>query len=165
MLIRFRCTRLLYSDQIIAALRLYDRMLTKPADEDSDDDEDVQNTRAAAQNTAAADAAEATSGVPARDQEDADRMAANLAKVRLNNNSIQSFGELDKLRDRQRTEIYRNNQARAAQGLPTPGIYSDLQGINFGQNLPQPMDPKHAVETRDNFDQGSLSEYSDYSSV
>lgn len=152
----------LHSDQIIAALRLYDRMLTKPADEDSDDDEGIQASRAAAQNPAAADAAAATSGAPARDPEEADRMAANLAKVRLNNTSIQSFGELDKLRDRQRTEIYRNNQARAAQGLPTPGIYSDLQGINFGQNLPQPMDPKHAVETRDNFDHGSLSEYSDY---
>lgn len=153
---------ILRSDQIIAALRLYDRMLTKPADEDSDDDEAVQTSRAAATNTTAADAAAATSGQPARDQEEADKMASSLAKVRLNNNSIQSFGELDKLRDRQRTEIYRNNQARAAQGLPTPGIYSDLQGINFSQNLPQPMDPKHAVETRDTYEQGSLSEYSDY---
>lgn len=138
-------------------------MLTKPADEDSDDDEAVQANRAAVQNSTAADAAEATSGKPAANQEEADRMAANLAKVKLNNASIQSFGELDKLRDRQRTEIWRNNQARAAQGLPTPGIYSDLQGLNFGQSLPQPMDPKHAVETRDTYEQGSLSEYSDYS--
>jgi hypothetical protein len=138
-------------------------MLTKPADEDSDDDEAIQASRAAAQNTKAADAAAATSGVPAKSQDEADQMAANLAKVKLNNASLQSFGELDKLRDRQRTEIYRNNQQRAAQGLPTPGIYSDLQGINFGTSLPQPMDPKHAVETRDNFEQGSLSEYSDYS--
>lgn len=141
-------------------------MLTKPADEDSDDDEAVQASRTAAQDQTAAHAAAATTGGPAVSAGEAEQLSNNLQRIKLQNTSMQSFGELDKLRDRQRTEIWRNNQARAAQGLPTPGIYSDLQGLNFSQastaNLPQPMDPKHAVETRDQYGQGSLSDYSDY---
>ena len=156
------------SDQIIAALRLYDRMLTKPADEDSDDDEPMQQAAQAAQNPAAAEAAVAhgaSISPPAgeRSLSPADSLSTNLSAMKVNNASMQSFGELDKLRDRQRTEIVRNNQSRLAQGLPTPGIYSDLAGIDWTKTtLPAPMKPQHASESRDRYGQGSLSDYSDY---
>lgn len=141
-------------------------MLTKPADEDSDDDEQIQQATAGAQNTAGATAAAAhgatspsagasreyTSPSPA--QSPADSLSGNLSGMSINNASMQSFGELDKLRDRQRVQIMRSNTSR---GLPTPGVYSDLQGLNF-----DPLQPQHAVETRDNYSQGNLSDYSDY---
>lgn len=165
------------NDQIIAALRLYDRMLTKPADEDSDDDAPMQRDVAAAQNPSAANAAEShgahvdrsvsdnlspppAAGAPSRSP---DSLASDLSSMRVNNASMQSFGELDKLRDRQRTEIFKNNQR---QGLPTPGIYGDLAGIDWTKtSLPAPMDPKHATESGgDRYGQGNLSDFSDYES-
>lgn len=134
-------------------------MLTKPADEDSDDERFEEAQAAKASQTPATPADSATS---------ADQLAKDLQKVSVNNASLQSFGELDKLRDRQRTEIYRHQQGRQAAGLPTPGIYGDLQGLNFGgspgSSLPPPMNPQHAVETRDAYGSGNLSDYSDYSS-
>jgi len=157
------------NDQIIAALRLYDRMLTKPADEDSDDEEPIMQR--AKEASAAEHAAAQAKAEPAAEPQVAakppaaspDSLATNLRDVSLNNASMQSFGELDKLRDRQRTEILKNNRQRQAAGLPTPGIYGDLAGLNFDP-LQAPMNPKHAVETRDQYGQGSLSDYSDYSS-
>lgn len=150
-------------------------MLTKPADEDSDDDEQMQQATAAAQNTSAADAAVAhgatvsppsgsyASPSPSPSPAPApagsrDSLSAGLSNMSINNNSLQSFGELDKLRDRQRVELLRSNTSR---GLPTPGIYGDLQGLNWDP-LQAPMAPQHAVETRDTYSQGNLSDYSDY---
>lgn len=147
-------------------------MLTKPADEDSDDDVPMQQATQAAQNPAAAQAAAAhgatvsppAAAAPERSISPTDSLSSNFSSMRMNNASMQSFGELDKLRDRQRTEIVRNNQSRLAQGLPTPGIYSDLAGLDWTKtSLPAPMDPRHASETRDGYGQGSLSDYSDYS--
>ena len=134
-------------------------MLTKPADEDSDDEPENIAAAAAAQDTTAVDAAAARgANVTATNT---DSLAAGLQKVAISNPSTQEFGELDKLRDRQRTEIYKNHRQRQAAGLPTPGIYGDLAGLNFDP-LQAPMDPKHAVETRDPYGQGNLSDYSDY---
>lgn len=144
-------------------------MLTKPADEDSDDDIPLQQTAKAAQDPSAAQAAAAhgaSVSPPAveRSVSPSESLSSNFSALRMNNASMQSFGELDKLRDRQRTEIVRNNQSRLAQGLPTPGVYSDLAGIDWTKtSLPAPMDPKHASETRDSYGQGNLSDYSDYS--
>lgn len=150
------------NDQIIAALRLYDRMLTKPADDDSDDEPVMKKAKELSAQEAAASSAKSPDS-----SSNADSLSGNLEKVKLNNPSVQTFGELDKLRDRQRTEILRENRNRHAAGLPTPGIYGDLAGINWGNNggsLQAPMNPKHAVETKDPYGQGNLSDYSDYSS-
>ena len=171
----------MHSDQIIAALRLYDTMLTKNAEEDSDDEQD--NSAAMQAAVAASKAATPTSpsqpvaaaptpaaAAPAAEpasRERADSLTARVGRMNMKrHDSNASFGELDKIRDRQRTEIYRENRRREAAGMPTPGIYGDLQGLNFPGNstsrLPEPMAPKHAVDTRDRYGQGNLSDYSDY---
>ena len=140
-------------------------MLTKPADEDSDDEPENVAAAAAAQDTTAVTSAKAKGAVvgsPSPPAESSESLATGLQKVSISNPSTQEFGELDKLRDRQRTEIYKNHRQRQAAGLPTPGIYGDLAGLNFDP-LQAPMDPKHAVETRDPYGQGNLSDYSDYS--
>lgn len=148
-------------------------MLTKPAEEDSDDDEPAiklakqasmaQPAASPSPAPASAAAATVTASPPASSSRDEpENLSANLSNMSLNNSSRQTFGELDKLRDRQRTEILRENRSRHAAGLPTPGIYGDLAGLNFDP-LQAPMNPKHAVETRDPYGQGNLSDYSDYS--
>ncbi|BGP15067.1 hypothetical protein JCM10213_002789 [Rhodosporidiobolus nylandii] len=147
-------TLLATNEQIINAVRLYDRM-SKPVEFDSDE-EAIEEAKRMAQEQGLTVPPSATP----HENDDTRSIRSRLSAFDMQDR------EVDKIQRTQRRRLERHLSSRAT---GAGGLHPDLQDLAFGatasssgsSSLPPPIQPRSAEDT---YTHGSLSDYSDYSS-